>query len=151
MDNGAFFGVRATSVISENCDYLGKIGEQRWATVEMWELQISQILQSILFCSLTFKVADRKIIKCCCQDLQSKLSRAKKIKKRKIFRGVLATEPHQQLFPWLEVVWHRWCRSCRTVTPPKAPPQARAQQSSDFPSGFRAPEQCKVASALASW
>lgn len=146
MDNGAFSGVRATSVISENCDYSGKIRKQRWATLEMWELQISQIFQSTLFCSSTFKVADRKIIKCCCQDLQKKQSRAKKKPK-----NPKATEPHQQLFPWLGVVRHRCCRPRGMVTPPEVSPQARAQQSLDFPSGFRAPEWCKVAFALAGW
>lgn len=81
MDNRAFFWFRATSVISENCDYLGKIRKQSWATLEMRELQISRIFQSNLFCSPTFKVIDRKIIQRCCQDPQNKQSRAKKKKK----------------------------------------------------------------------
>lgn len=105
MDNRAFFWFRATSVISENCDYLGKIRKQSWATLEMRELQISQIFQSNLFCSPTFKVRDRKIIQRCCQDPQNKQSRAKKKKDNKKFRGVLPTDPPAAALPlaWGEV------------------------------------------------
>lgn len=151
MDNRAFFWFRATSVIGANCDYLGKIRKQSWAALEMWESQISQIFQSSLFCSPTFKVTDCKIIKRCCQDPQNKQSRAKTNDNNNKFRGVLPTDPRRQLFPWLGGRWHR-CRGLRgTVTLPEAPARARAQRTSDFTMGFTAPESAEVAFSLAGW